>query len=55
MELEVKLSNGWNKDFLKIIRFVFLGVSERASASVMQMGRVRKCGLCDFGRGERCR
>lgn len=29
--------------------------SERASASVMQMGRVRKCGLCDFGRGERCR
>lgn len=30
MELEVKLSNGWNKDFYKIIRFVFLGVSERA-------------------------
>lgn len=28
---------------------------KRASASVMQMGRVRKCGLCDFGRGERCR
>lgn len=34
MELQVKLSNGWNKNFLKIIRFAFLGVSEQASDRV---------------------